>query len=223
MLMIPGAAGSLEARYHTVPGSVTAPIVLVIPPHPEQDGTMDHPVVHTMFRVFARMGFHALRFNFRGSGQSQGTFVPGGGGEVSDAASCLDWLQNKNPMASQCWVAGFSFGAYVALQLLMRRPESHEFVVLSPLANQHDFSFLAPCPAPGFVLHGELNERTPKEPVIRLVHQLSLQKRGHKVTLNIVPQADHAFTDKLPLVEALIQRYVTQALERDENGRSALA
>lgn len=211
MLMIPGSGGALETRYHCLPSQPNAPIALIIPPHPEQEGSMDHPVIHALFRTFARLEFNVLRFNFRGCGQSQGTFVNGSGSEVSDAATCLDWLQNKNLAPSQCWVVGYSFGAYVALQLLMRRPECFSFVAVSPLASMYDFSFLAPCPAPGLVVHGEMSDLTPRESVVRLVHQLSMQKRGHRITLSVVPQADHSYTDKLASLEAVVHNYVTQS------------
>jgi alpha/beta superfamily hydrolase len=73
------------------------------------------------------MGFSVLRFNFRGVGRSQGRY-DGGVGEISDAASALDFLQAVNPNAQSLWVAGYSFGAYVGMQLLMRRPEMGGFV-----------------------------------------------------------------------------------------------
>jgi alpha/beta superfamily hydrolase len=229
--MIPGPEGSLEANYHCSPMNPRAPTVILMSPHPEQEGTMDHAVVQALFRAFARLEFNILRFNFRGSGKSQGTFT-NGEGEVSDAAACLDWMQSKNPHPAQCWVAGFSFGAYVALQLLMRRPECHSFVAISPLANMYDFNFLAPCPAPGLVVHGDMDEATPKESVIRLVHQLSMQKRGHKIALNLIPGADHNYSNHLRAMETCVQEYVRSKLapevislekKRPSGGQTALA
>ena len=73
------------------------------------------------------MGFTVLRFNFRGVGRSQGEYDQGVG-ELSDAASALDYLQSMNPNAKHCWVAGFSFGAWIGMQLLMRRPEITGFI-----------------------------------------------------------------------------------------------
>jgi alpha/beta superfamily hydrolase len=90
----------------------------------------------------------------------------------------------------------------------MRRPECHSFVAVSPLANMYDFNFLAPCPAPGLVVHGEMDDVTPKESVIRLVHQLSMQKRGHKIALNLIQGADHTYSNHLRIMEAGIQEYV---------------
>ena len=205
--MISGPEGVLEVRYHSVLSDAKAPVAIIVPPHPEQEGSMDHPVIHTLFRTFASLGFNVLRFNFRGSGKSQGVFVHGDV-EVSDAASCLDWLQSRNPSPSQCWVAGYSFGAHVALQLLMRRPECYSFVAVSPVPNLYDFNFLAPCPAPGLIVHGEIDEVTPKEAVARLVHQLVAQKRSPKVGLRIVSQADHSYSNQLKSLETVVSDYI---------------
>ena len=99
-----------------------------------------------------------------------------------------------------------------ALQLLMRRPECHSFVAISPLANMYDFNFLAPCPTPGLVVHGDVDEVTPKESVIRLTHQLSMQKRGHKIALHLIPGADHIFSNQLKSMEKTVQDYVFSKL-----------
>jgi alpha/beta superfamily hydrolase len=219
--MIPGIVGILEARYHSSSSRLKSPIAIIVPPHPEHDGTMDHPIVHTLFRMFASLKFNVLRFNFRGCGRSQGVFT-NGEGEILDSACCLDWLQSQNSVFSQCWVAGFSFGAYVALQLLMRRPECHSFIAINPPANLYDFSFLAPCPAPGLVIHGESNNIVPKESVIKLVHHLSIQRRGHKITFHSIPKADHHFSNHLPTLENLSQQYIEKELQILKSDAKAL-
>ena len=86
-----GPEGRLEGRYqHNT--SPNAPIALILHPHPQQGGTMSNKVVYSLYQVFARRGFSVLRFNFRGVGRSQGSYDRGEG-ELSDAASALDWLQ----------------------------------------------------------------------------------------------------------------------------------
>ena len=119
---------------------------------------MNNPVAVQLFHLFMKRGFSVLRFNFRGVGRSQGEFDCGIG-ELADAATALDWLQSTNPAASQCWVAGYDFGAWVGMQLLMRRPETDGFISVSPPTNMYDFSFLAPCPASGLILHGAAGHR----------------------------------------------------------------
>jgi pimeloyl-ACP methyl ester carboxylesterase len=66
-----------------------------------------------------------------------------------------------NQNSKQCWVAGFSFGAWIGMQLLMRRPEITGFVSVAPPANLYDFSFLAPCPSSGLIINGTADKVAP--------------------------------------------------------------
>ena len=132
-----------------------------------------------------------LRFNFRGVGRSQGSFDHGTG-ELSDAASALDWAQTINPEARACWVAGFSFGAWIGMQLLMRRPEVEGFISIAPPANLYDFSFLAPCPSSGLIVHGDKDIVVPPKDVNTLVEKLKTQK-GIVIDQQTIPGANHFF------------------------------
>lgn len=144
-----------------------------------------------MFQAFAARGFSTLRFNFRGVGRSQGIFDRGEG-ELSDAASALDWMQDINPNAPYVWVGGFSFGAWIGMQLLMRRPEVAGFVSVAPPANTEDFSFLAPCPTSGLILQGERDDIVSTPDVAELVERIELQK-GIKLDHRVIPGANHFF------------------------------
>jgi len=123
---IPGPEGRLEARYQKG-NQDNSPLCVVLHPHPRQGGTMNNKLVYRTYQAFKNSNFSTLRFNFRGVGRSQGTY-DNGIGELTDAAAALDWLQAENPTARTTWIAGFSFGAWLALQLLMRRPEISGFV-----------------------------------------------------------------------------------------------
>src|SRR5690606_39082520 len=125
--------------------------------------------------MFAQRGFAVLRFNFRGVGRSQGEFDHGQG-ELSDAAAALDWVQSFNPDARACWIAGFSFGAWIGMQLLMRRPEVEGFISIAPQPNLYDFSFLAPCPSSGLIVNGSADRVAPPADVQTLVDKLKTQK-----------------------------------------------
>ncbi len=106
---------------------------------------MNNQIVYQLFYMFQKRGFTTLRFNFRSIGRSQGEFDHGAG-ELSDAASALDWVQSLHPDSKSCWVAGYSFGSWIGMQLLMRRPEIEGFMSIAPQPNTYDFSFLAPLP-----------------------------------------------------------------------------
>src|SRR3954465_2909269 len=169
-----GPAGRLEGRYHPAKQK-NAPIAMVLHPHPQFHGTMNHQIIYQCYYAFAHRGFSVLRFNFRGVGRSQGSFDHGTG-ELSDAAAALDWAQTYNPNAGACWVAGFSFGAWIGMQLLMRRPEIASFVSVAPPASMYDFSARAPCPLPGRVVQGDKDEVVAEAAVGKLVHKLHNQR-----------------------------------------------
>jgi alpha/beta superfamily hydrolase len=189
-----GPAGRLEGRYHPAKQK-NAPIAMILHPHPQFHGTMNHQIVYQCYYAFAHRGFSVLRFNFRGVGRSQGSFDHGTG-ELSDAASALDWAQTINPEARACWVAGFSFGAWIGMQLLMRRPEVEGFISVSPPENLYDFSFLAPCPSSGLIIHGDKDRVAPPQSVQKLVDKLKTQK-GITIEQQILEGANHFYEGKV--------------------------
>jgi alpha/beta superfamily hydrolase len=180
-IILPGPAGRIEARYQRqkAPG---APMALVLHSHPQFGGTMNNPLVYDLFHMFNGLGCTAVRFNFRGVGRSQGTF-DSGSGELSDAAAILDWMNTLYPNPSYVWVCGISFGAWIGMQLLMRRPEITGFVSIAPPASMYDFAFLAPCPASGLIVHGTKDLVVPEPDVQKLVDRLTAQK-GIKIRMN---------------------------------------
>ncbi|MEM0924377.1 MAG: alpha/beta fold hydrolase, partial [Pseudomonadota bacterium] len=129
-VIFPGPDGRLEGRYHPQ-ADKEAPIALILHPHPQFGGNMNNKVTYALHYGFRDLGFTVMRFNFRGVGRSQGEFDQGVG-ELSDAASALDYIQALHPAAKACWIAGFSFGAWIGMQLLMRRPEINGFISAAP-------------------------------------------------------------------------------------------
>jgi alpha/beta superfamily hydrolase len=214
-VIINGPAGRIEARYHHE-SAAGAPIALILPPHPHPHlgGTMGHPIVYNLYYAFAERGFSVLRFNFRGVGRSQGVY-DNGPGELSDAASALDWLQIYNQDAHQCWIAGPTFGAWIGMQLLMRRPEITGFVAVSPPANLYDFSFLAPCPASGLMISGEKDRVVPAQSVTDLVGKLKTQ-RGITIDHKIIPGANHYFDDRMEMLMQTVGDYVDKRMAKAE-------
>lgn len=194
-----GPEGRLEGRYQKGKGE-NPPVALILHPHPMFGGTMNHRACYELYNLFVRKGFSVLRFNFRGVGRSQGEYDHGQG-ELADAATALDYLQQLNPNAPFAWVAGFSFGAWIGMQLLMRRPEIAGFISVSAPANLYDFTFLAPCPSSGIVLHGEMDKVCPAEETRVMVEKTRTQK-GRKIDFQVIEGADHFFESH---IEALIE------------------
>jgi len=204
-----GPEGRLEGRYQHAKKS-DAPLALILHPHPQHGGTMNNKVVYSLYHNFARRGFSTLRFNFRGVGRSQGVF-DNGQGELSDAAAALDWVQMQNPNARGCWIAGFSFGAWIAMQLMMRRPEINGFIAIAPPASVHDFSFLAPCPAGGLIVHGSDDDIIPEDSVAKLADKLGKQK-NIEINYQVVKGCDHFFRDHLDQMEKHVEKYLNEVL-----------
>ena len=122
-------------------------------------------------------------------------------GELSDAAAALDYLQSMNSNSKHCWVAGFSFGAWIGMQLLMRRPEITGFISASPPANMYDFSFLAPCPSSGLIINGVGDRVAPPADTRTLVRKLQ-EQQGITVTHEEIEGAGHFFED--PYMDQMI-------------------
>lgn len=200
-----GPDGRLEGRYQHAKTD-DAPVALILHPHPQHGGTMNNRVVYSLYHSFVRRGFSTLRFNFRGVGRSQGEFDEGLG-ELSDAAAALDWMQGHNPNATGCWIAGFSFGAWISMQLMMRRPEINGFISIATPASIHDFSFLAPCPASGLMVHGDSDDIIPEESTAKLADKLDKQK-NISIDYNVIKGCDHFFRNHLEDMEKHVEKYL---------------
>ncbi|MDA7599031.1 alpha/beta hydrolase [Alphaproteobacteria bacterium] len=208
-VIINGPEGRIECRY--MPAETPdAPTALILHPEPDKGGSMNNKVTYALYKHFQSRGFAVMRFNFRGVGRSQGTYN-NGEGELSDAATAMDWLQAQNPASRQCWIAGFSFGSWIGMQLMMRRPEIRGFISVAPPAITHDFSFLAPCPASGLIINGEEDTEVPPDAIHKLVERLSIQK-GVKIDINILAGANHFFSDHLDPLIGNISDYLDNAL-----------
>src|SRR5437762_848978 len=208
-VIFPGPEGRLEGRFQPA-GRPRAPVAMILHPHPHGGGTMNDRIVQRLYKTFVERGFATLRFNFRGVGRSQGSF-DNGIGELSDAAAVLDWMSTLYPNPSFCWVVGISFGAWIGMQLLMRRPEITGFISIAPQANLYDFAFLAPCPASGLFVHGTKDQVVPEVDVQKLVDRLSAQ-RGIKITYTKVEGANHFFDNHMPEVVDLVEEYVKKRM-----------
>ena len=206
-IFIPGPVGRIEAKYYKNP-KFGSPVAIVLQPHPQYGGTMNNKVVQLAYNVFLNNGFSVIKINFRGVGKSDGVF-DNGQGELSDAASALDWIERENLDYSQCWVCGFSFGALICMQLIMRRPEVNNFIAISPQPNVYDFSFLAPCPTSGQVVYSESDELVTKESMDELYKRIKSQK-GIKVNFSKIKNANHFFKNKESELESEIQKYIKE-------------
>ena len=204
-IFIPGPCGRIQAKYYknNLP---EAPVALVLQPHPQYGGTMNNRIVYETYNCFYKNKFSVIRINFRGVEKSDGVF-DNGQGELSDAAAALDWIEKENPGYNQCWVSGFSFGALICMQLIMRRPEVNKFIAISPQPNVYDFTFLAPCPISGQIIYGKNDELVQVDSIINLKKRLNMQKNIN-IKFDSIPNANHFFKDKEKELGNLIGEYI---------------
>ena len=150
-VLINGSQGKLQGFYKHSENSSNVGLIL----HPRKcsESSMDNNIVSSLFESFSNNNFSTLKINFRGVQKSEGEPEEDGLGELSDAATALDWLQEQNEDANSCWIGGIDFGAWVGSQLLMRRPEIIGFVNVAVPIKEFDFSFLSPCPSSGLIIH----------------------------------------------------------------------
>ena len=208
-IFIPGPCGRIQAKYSKNENK-GAPVALVLQPHPQYGGTMNNKITYETYNSFYKMGFSVIRINFRGVEKSDGVF-DNGQGELSDAAAALDWIEKENPGYSQCWVSGFSFGALICMQLIMRRPEVNKFIAISPQPNVYDFTFLAPCPISGLITYGKNDELVPEDSLLNLKERLSSQK-NIEVKFNSMVGANHFYNNKEKELASTIENYLKEKI-----------
>jgi len=204
-IFIPGPSGRIQAKYYKSKQK-GASIALVLQPHPQYGGTMNNRIVYETYNCFYKNNFSVIRINFRGVEKSDGIF-DNGQGELSDAAAALDWIEKENPGYSQCWVSGFSFGALICMQLIMRRPEVNKFITISPQPNLYDFTFLSPCPISGIMILGKNDELVQADSITNLKKRLSLQK-NIDVKFEAIANANHFFKKKEKELADVIDHYI---------------
>ena len=186
-VMIPGPAGDLEAVL-SCPAVANEQVTIICHPHPLHGGTLQNKVVHTIAKALHESGMHTVRFNFRGVGASEGKYDDAVG-EVDDLLAVVDWVASRIP-AAQIRLAGFSFGAYIALCAEGRR-EVTQLVTIAPPVNLFDFTTIEQPRCPWVLIQGEQDEIVPAQQVLQWAREFE--------HVNVVPVQDagHFFHGRL--------------------------
>ena len=212
--MLDGQAGQLEALLNSGAENATH-AALVCHPHPMFGGTMHNKVVFHAMKALNNFGFSVLRFNFRGTGLSQGEHDHGRG-EVDDVRTALDWLDRE--FGLPLIFAGFSFGAAVGLNAACADDRVKALVGLgTPVApvdeRSYDLEFLRSCHTPKLFVSGSRDQFGPRAKLEALVHSLRDPKK-----LVIVESADHFFEGRLREMREAIESWVRETIpERSNN------
>jgi uncharacterized protein len=202
-LFLAGPAGRLEAILWS-PTAGTPPLAaLVCHPHPLFGGTMHNKVVYQAAKSLDALGLPVLRFNFRGTGMSEGKHDRGDG-EREDVRAALDFLAAEFPNIPLL-VAGFSFGCWVGLRAGCEDARVTSLIGLGAPVNNADFSYLMRCEKPKLFVHGANDIYGAVDKVKSLIASLP---GGNKVV--VVDDADHFFVGKLDQVDRAITAWLTE-------------
>jgi uncharacterized protein len=204
-LTIAGAAGNLEGLLEWNPQWSPRLLALVCHPHPLYGGTMHNKVVFRAAKAAVSCGIPALRFNFRGVGQSQGKFADSVG-EREDARAALSYLVSRFPSLPVSMM-GFSFGSVVALAVGSAQAEVNSLVGIGVPAGSTDFGFLQQTRKPRLIVQGTLDAFGPRAKVEALFASLEEPK-----SLHFVEGVDHFFTGKLAELQSAVEEFLGDIL-----------
>ena len=195
---IDGPAGRLEATLEVPDNDAPSAVGVVCHPHPLYEGTLRNKVVHTLARAFVEVGVPAVRFNFRGVGDSEGGYAEGHG-ETDDALAVLDWAADRWP-GTELWLGGFSFGSWIAMRAAHRRPVTR-LATVAPAVRLFDPELRAPA-CPWFIVQGDADELVDIDDVRRWVAASDADPE-----LVVLPGAGHFFHGQMrELREAIVSR-----------------
>lgn len=201
-LQLDGPAGKLEALLEAPQGSDVTACAVVCHPHPLHGGTMQNKVVHTLARAFIKQGFVALRFNFRGVGESDGKFDEGRG-ELEDVFAAMDFLSARYP-GFPLWLSGFSFGAAMAVRAAaVRKPAG--LISIAPAISRFSTTLSRQPDCPWLILQGDQDELVDVDDTIAWVNELDPGPE-----LQVLEGAEHFFHGKLVLLRDALETFIAK-------------
>jgi alpha/beta superfamily hydrolase len=203
-LFIDGPAGQLEALLELPVEQDPVGNAVICHPHPQHGGTMHNKVAHTLARAFVRLGFAALRFNFRGTERSEGEFDDGNG-ELDDALAAIAWMRERDP-ETPIWLAGFSFGAAIAVKAAVAT-EVDGLVSVAPAISRFASGLDAQPQCPWLIAQGDQDELVDVEETVEWVDGL---EPGPE--LLIIPGGEHFFHGRLLELRDAVSEFVEESV-----------
>jgi alpha/beta superfamily hydrolase len=200
-LFIDGPVGRLEAIVELPADREPLGCVVVCHPHPQHGGTMHNKVAHTLARAFVRKDFAALRFNFRGTEGSEGEYDDAVG-ELDDALAAVDWMRQKYPQMP-LWVAGFSFGAAIAVKAAVVT-ELDGLISVAPAISRFASGLESQPTCPWLIVQGDKDELVDIEETVEWVDGL---EPGPE--LLIIPDGEHFFHGRLLELREAVTEFVS--------------
>lgn len=211
-LFIPGPEGQLQAIVTPAKKVVTdeslnaangrETVAIVCHPHSLMGGTMNNKVVHTVARTHRDAGHHVVRFNFRGVEQSEGEYADGVG-ERQDLLAVMAWVAEQAPGA-QIYLAGFSFGSFVAASTLRLAlgagyPVKH-LLLIAPAVENYPFGSLTEFAVPMVMIYGDKDEVVDATKIAQWYETVGTEKQ-----MACLSEAGHFFHGRLPELKSKIE------------------
>lgn len=199
---IQGPAGLLEVVEAKPDREPAIAVAIICHPHPLHGGSLNNKVVHQLARAFGELGAISIRFNFRGVGASEGRFDEGRG-ELDDLLAVAAWASERWP-GHPVWLAGFSFGGFIAIQGAQRLTPQW-LVTVAPAINHFPDPVSGPSGVRWLLIQGEGDDVVPAAEVLQWRRTLQ-----HRPRLALMPGAGHFFHGRLnELRETVIDGYDT--------------
>ncbi len=203
-LLIQGPKTQIEVVV-SVPESVNTQYFSVIGhPHPLQEGTMDNKVVTTTGRTLLSINIPVIRFNFRGVGQSTGTFDHGIG-ETDDMVFLIHLWQKAYPN-SQLILGGFSFGSYVAFRAAQITAPKF-LLLIAPAVHRFTYDLTKACVYPNVIFQGDIDEVVPADEVAQFAKAFNPE-----IPIEWFPETGHFFHGKLVDLKDAILKWMKTCL-----------
>ena len=204
-IFIDGPAGSLECLWLPSGSDPLDRALVLCHPHPLYGGTMETKLVARAAKKLSESGFQTLRFNFRGVGRSEGSWAEGAG-ERDDLRAVLDYIRSRLP-ESRLAVFGFSFGAWVGLDVGNSRPDVEALVGVAPPVGRVSFDFLRDSTKPKLIVYAGRDAIVDPEGLVEWASGL----REPKEVVG-VPEADHLFKGQVDEVAEMVARFLVETL-----------
>lgn len=204
-LSLPGPAGSLEVLAEPPKPDKRRPAVAIIcHPLPTHGGTLRNKVVHMTARSLRELGLYTVRFNFRGVGNSEGEF-DNGFGETDDLLAVAEWVRQVLPDC-EIWLAGFSFGSYVAARAAQKL-KIRQLISIAPPVHHYDFDALERPDCAWLIIQGDEDDVVPPDAVFKWAEDIEPEPQVVKME-----EADHFFHRRLMDLRGVIKNGVKSQL-----------
>jgi len=201
-LFIDGPAGRLEAIIERPGEGALEGCAVICHPHPQHGGTMHNKVAHTLARAFVRSGYETLRFNFRGTEQSEGKYDEGIG-ELDDALAAIEWTRARHA-SYPLWLAGFSFGAAISVKAAVETAVDG-LISVAPAISRFASGLDSQPQCPWLIVQGDEDELVDVEETVEWVNGL---EPGPE--LLVIRQGEHFFHGRLTELRQAVMDFVSE-------------